>query len=128
MNTTNNVCDLNRANFKSTIEAHPFVLVDFWAEWCAPCMDFMQTFEAVAQQHPHVIFAKVNIDTSPEIAEYFNVKKIPALLAIRDRVVLDAVEGLMKAHELAHHVHMWQTFDMKEINAHFDAKEAALQK
>lgn len=124
MNTTNNMCELDRTNFKATIETHPFVLIDFWAEWCVPCMDFMPTFEAVAQQHQHMMFAKVNIDTSPEIAAHFNIKKVPALLAIRDRVALDAVEGLMKAHELAHHIHMWETFDMKEINAHFDAKEA----
>lgn len=124
----NNIMHLHRANFKSVIENQAFVLVDFWAEWCAPCMDFLPTYDAVAEQYPQIIFGKVNIDTSPEIAEYFNVKKVPSLLAIRDRIVLDAVEGLMKAHELAHHIHMWQQFDMQEINAHFDAKEAnALQ-
>jgi thioredoxin 1 len=126
MNTTiNNIYQLNRGNFKSTIETHPFVIVDFWAEWCEPCMDFMSTFDSVAAQHPQIIFAKVEVETSADVAEYFNVKKIPALLVIRDRVVIDSVEGLMKSHEFAHHIQMWSAFNMTEINAHFDAKNAA---
>jgi thioredoxin 1 len=116
---------LSSDNFKATIEAHPFVIVDFWAEWCAPCMDFMPVFDQVAAEHPHIIFAKVHVDTSADVATYFNVKKIPAILVIRDRVVIDAVEGMMKVHELNHHIQMWSVFDMTQINAHFDAKEAA---
>lgn len=119
------IIHLHRGNFKNTIETHPFVIVDFWAEWCVPCMDFMPTFDLVASQNPDIQFAKVNVDTATEVVSYFNVKKIPALLVIRDRVVIDAVEGLMKANELNHHLLMWREFDMTEINAHFDAKEAS---
>lgn len=118
-----NLVNLNRGNFKETVETNPFVIVDFWAEWCAPCMAFLPTYDVVASEYPHIIFAKVHADTSADVASYFNVKRIPALLVIRDQVVIDAVEGQMQAYELKHHIQTWEAFDMTQINAHFDAKE-----
>ncbi|HAF00829.1 MAG TPA: thioredoxin, partial [Methylophilaceae bacterium] len=42
------VVALNKENFKETIEKNSFVIVDFWAPWCDPCVAFTSTFEAAA--------------------------------------------------------------------------------
>jgi len=44
------VLTLNKANFKSTIENNPFVIVDFWAPWCDPCVAFTPTLSPTAHR------------------------------------------------------------------------------
>lgn len=119
---TASVLKVNQENFKSTIECHPFVLISFGASWCQPCERFAPVFEHVATTFPSWQFAVINIDQSPELSAYFNVKQVPCLMAIRQGIVIDTVIGEMKVHELSHHVQMWTAFNMTEIEAHFDAK------
>jgi thiol:disulfide interchange protein len=51
------VVELNKDNFKRTIEQNAFVIVDFWAPWCDPCLTFTETFKQVAENHPDIVFA-----------------------------------------------------------------------
>ena len=45
-----NLVTLTKDNFKKTIEDNPFVIVDFWAPWCDPCVAFTPVFEAAAKK------------------------------------------------------------------------------
>lgn len=114
---------LDRDSFKTMIEQHSIVIVDFWAKDCEPCVRFKPIFEQAAEAHPHIAFGMVNTDSPNEIAAYFDVKQIPCLLVIKECVVIDAVYGEMKQHELAHHIQMWENFDITEINEHFHQKQ-----
>ena len=67
---------LTKENFKQTIESNNFVIVDFWAPWCEPCMVFTPTFEAAAAANPDIVFGMVNTETDPEIGDYFEVAPI----------------------------------------------------
>lgn len=116
---------LDKSNFKQTIEGNAFVVVDFWAPWCEPCVSFTPTFEAASEAHPEIVFAMVNIDEDPEISNYFNVKQIPAVMPIRNQVVVDAQVGEMSQSELESALKSWGVFDMSEINRHFDEKASA---
>lgn len=84
------VVQLSKHNFKQIIEQHPFVIIDFWASWCEPCLAFADTFETASSQHADIVFAQINIDDDPEIAASFNLKQIPALLVTRQQIVVDA--------------------------------------
>ena len=87
------VLTLTKANFKETIENNEFVIVDFWAPWCDPCVAFTPTFEAAAEKNPDIVFGMVNTETDPEISDYFDVKQIPGLLVIRERAGIHAQVG-----------------------------------
>lgn len=114
----------SQAQFNACVAAHDFVVVLFTARWCAPCQTVDPVFAECASQHPQLRFATVDIDVATDLVANFQVKQVPALMVVRDRVVIDMVGGAMRTHELEHHLQMWQRLDMRAINAHFAAQTA----
>ncbi|MGB4811759.1 MAG: thioredoxin family protein [Methylophilaceae bacterium] len=113
------VVTLTKANFKDTIEKNPFVIVDFWAPWCEPCVDFTPVFEAAANQNPDIVFGMVDTEQSPEIAEYFEVTKIPGILVVREQAAIHAQQGEIGAPALDALIDWARQYDMKVVHAHY---------
>lgn len=116
------VITLSKANFKETIENNHFVIIDFWAEWCEPCINFTPTFKKSAEQNVDIVFCMLNSDTDADIAKFFNIEQIPCILAIKDQVVIDGVVGLMPPEKFSESIIQWRNFDNSEINRHFAEK------
>ncbi len=116
------VIELTSANFKQVVEENAFVIVDFWAEWCEPCVRFLEVYQTVSNQTPDIVFGKLNTDDYPDIAAYFEVKQVPCIFAIRDQVIIDGQVGEVTQKKFVEMIQMWRAFDNAEINKHFDAK------
>ena len=113
------VITLTKANFKETIENNNLVVVDFWAPWCAPCMSFTPTFEAASEANPDVVFGMVNTETDNEIAEYFNVEKIPGILVVRDQAGILAQVGELGAPALDEIIKWARQYDMTQVHEYY---------
>ncbi len=60
------------------------VVIDFYAEWCGPCMQFKPIFEKIAEEMKDIHFFKVNVDEESEIAGKFGVMSIPTIIFLND--------------------------------------------
>lgn len=96
------VLNLTDGNFDSTIQASAVpVLVDFWAEWCAPCRRLSPTVDAVAAElEGKLSVAKVNVDENPVTPGRFGVRGIPTLILFKGGKVVDQVVGLVSKDDL----------------------------
>ena len=118
------VVTLNKANFKDTIEKNPFVIVDFWAPWCEPFVDFTPVLEAAAENNPDILFGMVNTEEEPEIAEYFEVNKIPGILVIREQAGIHAQQGEIGAPALDKIIEWARDFDMQQVRDYYAEQDA----
>jgi thioredoxin 1 len=60
------------------------VLVDFWAEWCGPCVQIAPALEELANEYKEtLIVAKVNIDENPQTPAKYGVRGIPTLILFK---------------------------------------------
>jgi thioredoxin 1 len=67
------------------LESEQPVIVDFWAEWCAPCHMFSPVLDEIADEHAGELrLVKVNIDEEVELAERYGIQSIPTIVLFRD--------------------------------------------
>lgn len=121
------VVKLTKDNFKDTITNNDFVIVDFWAPWCDPCVNFTPTFEAAAEKNPDIVFGMVDTEADPEISDYFEVEKIPAILVVREQAGIHAQQGEIGAPALDEIIKWAREYDMSTVRQYY-ADEAAKTK
>jgi thioredoxin 1 len=96
------VLTLTDGNFDSTLtDAGVPVLVDFWAEWCAPCRRLAPTIDAVAAElDGQVKVGKLNVDENPGTTSRFGIRGIPTIILFKGGKAVDQVVGLVSQAEL----------------------------
>lgn len=109
------VVELTKENFEQVVTSNPTVIVDYWAPWCGPCRGFAPVFEKVSEQHPDVVFAKVNTDEEQEIAAHFQIRSIPTLMVFREQIIVFSQPGALPQGAFEQVVAKAKELDMEEV-------------
>ena len=80
------VINLTDENFEAeVIKSTKPVIVDFWAQWCKPCLQIAPTLEEISNEMANdVVIAKHNIDLEPNTPTRFSIRGIPTMLLFKD--------------------------------------------
>ncbi|MFC0581266.1 thioredoxin [Micrococcoides hystricis] len=119
--------DLTEKTFAQTIQESGIVLVDFWADWCGPCKMFAPVFETASEQHPDVVFAKVDTETERGLASAAQITSIPTLMAFRDGILVFSQPGALPAAALDDLIAQVKGLDMEAVKKDVAAQQAAQQ-
>ena len=97
-----NILHVQQSDWQSIETSAKPVLVDFWAEWCAPCRMLMPTLEKLAARYgDQVTFAKVNVDELPELSGKLGIRSIPTLVLLVQGKVVEQIIGTRSYDDLA---------------------------
>jgi len=117
------VVELTDQNLESTINDNDIVVIDFWAEWCGPCKSFAPVYEKVADSHPDIVFAKVDIEAQQQVAQMFGIRSIPTLAIFREQTLIMLEAGAMPESTLEQALESVRALDMDAVRA--DLKKRA---
>lgn len=87
-------------NFETVLKNNHIVLIDFWATWCPPCRAFGPIFEKSSEQHTDMVFGKVDIDQSRDLAVSLQIQAVPTLMIVKDGVVVYKQAGALRPSDL----------------------------
>ncbi|MFI1680463.1 MULTISPECIES: thioredoxin [unclassified Streptomyces] len=119
--------ELTKENFDQTVTDNGFVLIDFWAEWCGPCKQFAPVYEKAAEANPDLVFAKVDTEAQPELAQAFNIQSIPTLMIVRDQVAVFSQPGALPEAALTDVIGQARNLDMDEVRRQVAEEQAKQQ-
>ena len=79
------IVEITKDNYEEKVlKAEGKVLLDFWAAWCGPCKMIAPYVEQVAEEYPHIMVGKIDVDTQQALAIEFGITSIPTLVVMEN--------------------------------------------
>ena len=84
------------ANFEAILNGDKPVIVDFWAPWCGPCVNFSPVFKEVAEERKgDVRFVKIDTESNQALAAKFQIRSIPTIMVFKNGERVDMLSGAL---------------------------------
>ena len=115
------------ANIDSLIKENDILIIDFWAPWCGPCRSFAPVFEAAAEVHPDVAFAKANTEAEQQLGAYFQIRSIPTLMIFREQILLFNQAGALPSSALDELIGKIKELDMDIVRQEVEKAQSESQ-
>ena len=116
--------EITKDTFEDTITNNDIVMIDFWAPWCGPCKSFAPIYEAVSEKHDDVVFAKVNTEDEQELAASFQIRSIPTLMIMREKIVIFSQAGMLPENALQEIIGKTKELDMDVVRSDIEKQQA----
>ena len=89
--------------------SHKIVVVDFFAEWCMPCLMIAPIIEDLAQEDSmkEVKFTKINVDENQELSTKHNIVHLPCLVIFKEGKEVDRIVGAQSGEVIEEKVKKW---------------------
>ncbi|KAF2027461.1 thioredoxin-domain-containing protein [Setomelanomma holmii] len=83
-------------HFRTLLNAHTYLIADFYATWCPPCKQIAPIYAQLSTQHSsagNFAFVKVNVDEQRELAAQYGVTAMPTFLVFKDGKKVEEIRG-----------------------------------
>ncbi|MGB0722525.1 MAG: thioredoxin family protein [Gammaproteobacteria bacterium] len=117
---------LTKDTFEQTVTDNEFVIIDFWAPWCGPCQSFGPVYEEISDkaEYDGIVFAKVNTEEEQEMAGYFQIRSIPTLMIMREKVIIFSQAGALPGSAFEQIIGKAKELDMAEVHRQVAEQQA----
>jgi thioredoxin len=115
---------LTKETFQDSVTGPGITLVDWWASWCGPCRMFAPVFQAASEQHPDIVFGKIDTEDQPELSAAARISSIPTLMAFRDGILVFSQPGALPGAALERLIQAVRDLDMDEVRAGLARQQA----
>src|SRR4030043_1217167 len=99
MASKENVSELTAKSFDEFTKKG-LVFIDFFAEWCMPCLMMAPVIDEISEKFRKIKFGKVNVGENEALARKFNISSIPNFVLFKDGKIVEQFVGAMDAEEL----------------------------
>jgi thioredoxin 1 len=117
--------ELTIENFESHVKDDDILLVDFWASWCGPCLQFAPTYEAASEANPDITFGSINTEEQRELASAAGIQSIPTLMAFREGILVFAQPGALPPPALDQVIEGVRSLDMEDVRRQIAEQQPA---
>ena len=102
------VVKVNDANFKKEVlDSDLPVLVDFWAEWCGPCLMVAPVVESIEKKYKGKLkVCKINVDEAPNMSSEYGIMSIPTLTIFKNGEIAEQIIGAVPESIIASKVEL----------------------
>jgi thioredoxin 1 len=119
--------DLTAETFEKTLSESNILLVDWWADWCGPCKMFGPTYEKASEQHPDIVFGKVDTEANQQLAGSAGIQSIPTLMAFKENILIFSQAGALPPAQLEELIQAVKAVNMDDVRKEI-ARQQAEQK
>ncbi len=116
--------DLTAETFEKTLTESNILLVDWWAEWCGPCKMFGPTYEKASEQHPDIVFGKVDTEANQQLAGSAGIQSIPTLMAFKENILIFSQAGALPPAQLEELIQAVKAVNMDDVRKEIARQQA----
>jgi len=94
------VIEVDSKSFDDVLRENKNVVVEFWADWCAPCKKLKPIIDKLANEFSEIVFVRFNVAEDSEIPNRYGVSAVPTLIFFKNSKPVDVVIGAIPENEM----------------------------